>query len=102
MYNIYEVCEQIGVSTYTIKNWYRWENKLIKQGKIKERYLPRPEVQEHTKGSPRMWTNEMIEKLKDFKSNIVIGRNGIYGEFSNPTHKQTKKYKKQMEEKANE
>lgn len=100
MYNLYQVCEQIGVSTYTVKNWYRWENSLIKTGKITERYLPQPERQIHTKGSPRMWTDKMIEQLKEFKSNIVVGRNGIYGEFSNPYHTKTKKYQKQKEANA--
>ena len=98
MYNLYEVCEQLGVSTYTVKNWYMWENRLIKQQKIKKRYLPQPKKQKHTKGSPNMCDDKMIEQLKEFKANIVTGRNGIYGEFSNPYHKQTKKYKKQTEE----
>lgn len=102
MFNLYEVCEQLGVSTYTVKNWYRWENNLLKQGRITKRYLPQPKTKVHTKGSPRMWTDKMVEELKEFKSNIVTGRNGIYGEFSNPCHKQTKKYKKQMEAKTDE
>ena len=98
MYNLYDVCEKLGVSTFTVKNWYRWENKLINEGKITERYLPQPKKLEHAKGSPRVWDEKMLKQLMKYKANMITGRNGIYGIYSNPYHKDTKKYKKQQEE----
>lgn len=101
MYNSYEVCEKLAISIYTLKNWYVWENKLLKEGAIKERYLPVPYVDLNKRGKPKCWDDEMLEELKDYRNNIVVGRNGIYGKFSNPFHKQTKKYLKELEEKNN-
>ena len=40
----------------------------------------------------KYWRN-----LKEFKKNIVVGRNGVYGMYSNPLYKETKKYKKSIE-----
>lgn len=85
-YNVYETAEKLGVSFWTLKNWYMWENKRLKNGDVKKRYLPQPKIVENKKGKPRMWDEKMIEKLKKYKSKIVMGRNGIYGEFTNPLY----------------
>lgn len=101
MYNNYEVAEKLGISIYTLKNWYKWQRKRLREGLVSEPYLPEPDVDAHAKGSPRLWDDKMIEQLITYKNSIVIGRNGIYGKYSNPYHKDTKKYKEQMEGKNN-
>lgn len=93
-----QVAEQLGVSIHTLTKWYEWESKLLKDGKITERYLPIPTKDYTKKGSPNTFSEEQIEQLKTYQSSIVHGRNGVYGGYSNPLHTQTKKYKKQMEE----
>lgn len=98
LYSVDEVCKKLKITPYTLENWYRYETKLVDSGEVKERYLPKPIKLEHTKGSPRRWNEQMILQLKNYQKTIVFGRNGIYGKYSNPLHKQTKKYQKQMEE----
>lgn len=97
MYSANEICEELNISSFTLTNWYIWEKRLIKDGDISEPYLPQPIRVSNLKGRPRQWTAEMLEQLKDYKSKIVLGRNGIYGKYSNPMHEETKKYKKSLE-----
>ena len=97
MLNIYEVCERLGISIFTLKKWYTWENKRLESGEVTERYLPVPEKAVNQRGCPNMWTEEMVEQLRKHKEGVVVGRNGIYGKFTNPEHKNTKKYKAEME-----
>lgn len=99
MYDANETAEKLGISIWTLKSWYMWENKRLKNGEIKKRYLPQPKRIENKKGRPRIWDEKMIERLKKYKDKIIIGRNGVYGEYTNPLHKETKKYKKQQEAK---
>lgn len=94
--NLNEVCVLLNISPHTLKTWYNWESKQLKQNLICERYLPIPQKMEHTKGQPRMWTGEMVDELKEFKEHIVTGRNGKFGMYSNPNHKETKKYKQSI------
>ena len=93
LYRADEVCKELNISSYTISNWYNWERKQLKGGVVDKPYLPKPIRMEHTKGSPRCWTYAMIEELRNFQKTIVTGRNGIYGVYSNPYYKDTKKYK---------
>lgn len=97
VYRANEICEELKITDFTLANWYNWENKQLKQGLITERYLPQPLIVEHEKGRPRIWTQEMLEQLKEHKSKIITGRNGIYGMYSNPNHFSTRKYKKSIE-----
>lgn len=100
-YNIYELCEYLNVSSWTLLHWYNLEKKQLKDGLITECYLPQPLRLEKVKGRPKSWTQEMADKLKEYQSSIVMGRNGIYGVYSNPDHYTTKKYQKQKGEKKN-
>lgn len=95
-YSINEVCEQLGITIWTLKNWYSWEKKRIEEG-ICEKYLPTPIRMNNTKGRPNFWTKDMLEELRDYQNTIIMGRNGNYGMYTNPTHKETKKYKKSLE-----
>ena len=98
MFTKQEVCEMLGISIHTLRTWYGWQFKLLKEGKIKKPYLPEPEKLTNKKGKPCVFSDKQIEQLKEYQHSIVHGRNGAYGMFSNPLHKETKKYKKQMEE----
>jgi hypothetical protein len=93
MYNASETCKILGITSFTLTNWYAWERKLIKSGRISEPYLPQPIRITNKKGKPRMWDSAMVEQLRAYQKTIVVGRNGKFGEFSNPSHKNTKKYK---------
>lgn len=97
-YKLMDVCAELNISNWTLRNWYMWENKALKDGLIDKSRLPEPIRREHTKGTPRIWTQKMVDQLKEYQKSIVSGRNGIFGVYSNPEHKNTKKYKKQMEE----
>lgn len=97
MYNVNELCEALEISYFTLTNWYKWENKRLKSGEVTEHYLPEPYRMKGQRGNPRAWDTKMLKALKKYKSSIVIGRNGIFGEYTNPVHKQTRKYKKQQE-----
>ena len=97
MYSSKQVCEILGISSYTFANWYRWERKEVNKGC--QPYLPEPIRASNERGKPRYWSDEMLDQLKEFQSNIVVGRNGKYGEYSNPYHFETKKYKEEMEAK---
>lgn len=96
MYDRKETAEKVGVSVWTLRTWYLWQNKRLKNNDISEPYLPKPKVIPNRKGNPRGWTDEMIEALKKYKETIVLGRNGMFGDLSNPLHKETKKYKKEQ------
>ena len=99
MLNSYEVSQELGISIYTLKNWYIWERKLLAEGAITEPYLPQPIKMVEQKGKPNMWEDNMIPALKEYQKQMVVGCKGVYGKYSNPYHKQTKKYQKEMEEK---
>lgn len=98
-YRAADVCRELNITNYTLTNWYTWEHKRIASGEVTEPYLPEPQRLTEQKGKPRVWTKEQVDQLRDYQSHIVVGRNGIYGEFTNPVHTQTKKYKKEVEEK---
>ena len=89
-----EICKELHITIYTLRNWYSWEKKRIRAGE--KSYLPQAIRLEHTKGKPRVWDANMLEQLKEYQKTIVTGRNGIYGVYSNPFHKETKKYKKSL------
>lgn len=102
MYSAYEICKELNITIYTLSNWYRWEKKQIKEGLVEQAYLPEPIRIPNVKGKPRRWDSNMLKQLKKYKEHIVIGRNGVYGVYSNPLYKETKKYKKSVESVANE
>lgn len=96
-YNIHEICEYLNISSWTLLHWYDLEKKQLKDGLIDKPYLPVPERLTNVKGRPKMWTQEMADALKEYQSNIIMGRNGIYGVYSNPNHYTTRKYQKNKE-----
>ena len=84
LYSKQQVCDILGISFYTLNNWYRWQKKSLDSGEISEEYLPNPIKITNAKGCPLMWTMHMIERLKEYKKRIVRGRNGEFGKYTNP------------------
>ena len=78
-----QVCEMLGISSFTIINWYQWQDKLIKTGEVRDKYLPVPKKMQNVKGRPLMWSLAMINQLRMYQEGIKHGRNGIYGRFTN-------------------
>lgn len=67
-YNIKEAAEMIGVSAYTISNWYRWfESDLLKPPEL---HLP-----EYTRGNHggKLFTKRAINSLVRFRENLPRG-----------------------------
>jgi hypothetical protein len=88
-YTAEDVCKRLKISMHTLTNWYYWEKSKIKKGEISKPYLPEPERDLTKRGNPRLWTYKMVKQLEKYKASIVIGRNGNYGEFTNPLHKKS-------------
>ncbi len=83
IYSKNEVCQLLGITAFTLQNWYRWEKKEIECKEVTEPYLPVPQKLNNAKGRPLRWSLEMIEELKLYQHQIVKGRNGIYGKYTN-------------------
>lgn len=94
MYSVNEICAELNISIFTLSHWYDLQQAQIKEGLIDKPYLPEPLRLSDQRGKPRRWTESMVEELRKYQSNIVVGRNGIYGAYSNPNHKNTRKYQK--------
>ena len=80
---IEEVAFMVGVSTQTINNWYRW--KKLNPNHEMAKLLP--DYVQEGKRQIRFWKQSDIWTLKEFKTSIPHGKNGILGEI-------TKKYLK--------
>ena len=95
-YSVTQICEELNISVFTLRHWYDLQTKQIKDGLIEKPYLPEPNRDLTMKGRPRYWTKSQLNELKKYQSSITYGRNGIYGVYSNPNHKETKKYKNSL------
>lgn len=87
MYLIDEVCEKLNISTHTLQKWYQWERYELKDGVVTENYLPIPNKLTDRRGKPKVWSEKQLKELQKFKNEMVMGRNGRYGKYSNPLHK---------------
>lgn len=83
IYSKEEVCSMLGITHFTLENWYRWEKKELKEGNAVGNYLPVPVQLENTKGRPLRWSLSMVNELSEYKKSIVKGRNGRYGKYTN-------------------
>lgn len=97
LYSATEICEELKISIWTLSNWYTWERKQLADKIVAQRYLPQPVRLNNQKGKPRRWSAEMLEQLRVYQKSIVTGRLGSYGAYSNPYHKETKKYKNSLQ-----
>lgn len=84
MHKADEVCNILGITIWTLTNWYQWERISLEDGTITERVLPTPTKITNVKGKPRMWSDEQIEELRQFQTAIVRGRNGVMAKVTNP------------------
>ncbi len=84
IYSKKDVCDNLGISEFTLDTWYLWESRDIKSGDVSQHYLPIPVKDKSLKGCPRRWSLDMIIDLKEFQKSIVKGRNGKYGKYTNP------------------
>ncbi len=100
LYTENELCEILNISSWTLKTWYLWESRDIRNGLPS--YLPKPIKLTNRRGKPKRWTESMVNELKDYQGSIVKGRNGVHGAYSNPVHFETKKYKKSIENTCND
>lgn len=89
-YRMLDLCKELGISVHTLSKWYQWEKLSLKDGLVKEPYLPVPEKLMNERGKPKIWTQQQLDQLRDYKSHIVMGRNGNYGRYSNPLNKNYK------------
>lgn len=89
-YRIDELCKELDVSIHTLQKWYQWEKMGLKDGSVVVPYLPEPQKLLDKRGKPKIWTQEQLKELKEYKSTIVVGRYGKYGKYSNPLHKEVK------------
>lgn len=87
--NANEVCKELNISSYTLANWYRWENKSLRSGELKKRYLPVPVIDYSKRGAPRYWNADMVNQLREYKQSIVVGRKGIYGKYTQKYYKKS-------------
>ena len=78
-----DVCNMLEISTFTLNNWYRWERKELASESCVKPYLPVPKQDMNAKGKPLKWSMKMVEQLRDYKNNMVMGRNGKYGKYTN-------------------
>lgn len=81
-----EVCVLVGISVYTLNNWY-----AFKREEPKNEYAKRiPNfIQEDTR-TTRYWKREDISKLIAFKESIPKGVNGVMGSITQRYYKEVK------------
>ena len=86
LYKAVEVALILDISVPTLGNWYAFkrsnpDNEIAK-------LLPDP-IQKSARQT-RYWTDDDIQKLVEFKSKIVWGRNGFMGSITQPYRKNRK------------
>lgn len=81
-----EVCVLVGISIYTLNNWYKFKKEQPKNKYAK--MLPKyTQVQER---QTRYWKREDIPKLIEFKTSIPQGVNGVMGKVTQKYYKNKK------------
>lgn len=85
-----EVCENLGITIWTLTNWYQWERISLTDGSLTDRVLPIAKREETEKGRPRYWSREQLAELQQFQKTVVRGRNGKMAKVTNPKSRQAK------------
>ncbi len=83
VYTKNDVCNLLGITIYTLNNWYRYERKELQSKSVEEPYLPHPMQIQNEVGKPLRWSLEMIDELRVYQKSIIRGRNGRFGKYSN-------------------
>lgn len=98
MFKADEVAVMVGISSMTLKNWYRFKRLCPESEWAKK--LPQP-VQEHTRGT-NYWKPEDIPILIEFKKSVPRGRKGVMGDATQMyIRKRDNKEDNQNEQKRN-
>lgn len=79
MMRVEEVAMRIGVSTQTLNRWYRFKKKNPDAEFTKN--LPDYSFEPIPCGVVRVWSEEDVYKLVQFKANIKAGRTGKMGKY---------------------
>lgn len=85
-----EVALAVGISVHTLDLWYRFK----RQNPEHEFSKLLPEYIKNSEKSNRLWDQNDMWKLMDFKQRIPKGRKGVMGSV-------TQKYVKKKEDKTN-
>lgn len=81
-----EVCVLVGISIYTLNNWYRF-----KKTQPKDKYAKMlPKFVQRSDRQTRYWKREDIPKLIEFKTSIPQGVNGVMGKVTQKYYKKAK------------
>lgn len=86
---IEEVAMRIGVSTQTLNRWYKFKKENPKDTISKA--LPAYKKVKTTKGLVRIWSEEDVWKLIEFRHLVTAGRNGKMGKYKGKGTKNAEK-----------
>lgn len=84
--NAQTICTELGITYWTLLNWYAWEKSALADGSITDNILPVPTRLNNQPGRPRDWTADDLVKLKEFQASIQHGRNGKMGKITNSNY----------------
>lgn len=76
---IEEVAMRIGVSSQTLNRWYKFKRENPKDEVSKR--LPAYKLVTNKSGKVRLWQTEDLQKLMEFKAQMVSGRDGKMGKY---------------------
>lgn len=94
-----EVAVAVGISIYTLNNWYKWDSIATKEERSEMPELPKF-IQEQPR-QPRYWESKDIWKLIEFKANVKKGRAGKMGKVSGMYYPEGKRKSKKRKEEEN-
>lgn len=78
-----EVCVLVGISIYTLNNWYKF-----KKADPKNKYAKMlPKFIQKTDRQTRYWKRDDIPNLIDFKNSIPKGVTGVMGKTTQKYYK---------------
>lgn len=77
-----QVAAILQISVPTLTNWYTWYNDPSYEKPEGLPELPLYTRAGNTNRSPRLWTEQDVEKIKVFQSFIKRGKGGFMGDFN--------------------
>ena len=86
---IEEVAMRIGVSVQTLNRWYKFKRENPKDAVSKA--LPAYKKVKTKSGFVRIWSDEDVWKLTEFRSLVNTGRNGKMGKYKGKGTKNAEK-----------
>ena len=79
MMKIEEVAVRVGVSVQTLNRWYKYKKENPKSEVSKQ--IPAYTKKKTSSGFVRLWSDDDIWKLVQFKLNNKVGRTGRMGKY---------------------